>query len=100
VKTKKSVAEGVVTLVVSGKLSAATAEAFNQVVDAAFPDAIKGFVLDFKDVSYLASAGLRVLVATQKKLATKHLGIRFINVSDDVKEVFEVTGLDDIFDFG
>jgi anti-sigma B factor antagonist len=97
-EVNKTTADGIVTLNVSGKLSAATAEDFNVKVEASLDEAEKGLIMDFKDVSYLASAGLRVLVATQKKLAPKGFGIKFINLSDDVREVFEITGLDDVFE--
>jgi anti-sigma B factor antagonist len=54
-------------------------------------------VLDFAEVTYVASAGLRVLMETQKKLMPLGRGITLRNVCDEVREVFEVTGLDDVF---
>ena len=43
-------------------------------------------------------AGLRVLVYAQKQVDANGGALRIINVADDVREVFEITGLDDIFD--
>jgi anti-sigma B factor antagonist len=94
VKTKDG---EILTLAISGKLSAATAEEFGAAVDAAIAESPK-LILDFKDVSYLASAGLRVLVSAQKQITAKSGSMTLINVSEDVHEVFEVTGLDDVFD--
>jgi anti-anti-sigma factor len=98
-ETIKTTNEGAVTLAVSGKLSAATAEDFEKAVSAALTEASKSFTLDFKEVTYLASAGLRVLVAAQKKLTPLGLNLSLVNVRDEVREVFEITGLDEVFNF-
>jgi anti-sigma B factor antagonist len=87
----------ILNLGISGKLSAATAEEFGAAVDAAIAESPK-LIMDFKEVSYLASAGLRVLVSAQKQITAKSGSLSLINVREDVYEVFEVTGLDDVFD--
>jgi anti-sigma B factor antagonist len=92
-------ARGVVTLTLQGKLSAATAEAFDKAVASALPKATKRLVIDFKDVSYLASAGIRVLVKSQKKLAAGKIEMVLRNVKSQVKEIFEMAGLDAAFTF-
>ena len=55
-------------------------------------------VLDFADLEYLSSAGLRVLVATQKRVTAAEGALRIVNASDDIREVFDITGLIDVFD--
>lgn len=52
-------------------------------------------LLDFAKVDYISSAGLRVLLSLQK-LMNKRGGMKLINVNDDIMEIFEVTGFDDI----
>lgn len=52
-------------------------------------------VFDFSEVEYISSAGLRVLLAAQKVM--NHQGsMKLIGVSDEVMEVFEITGFADI----
>jgi anti-anti-sigma factor len=97
-ETTKSTADGAVTLTVSGKLSAAAAEAFGVAINDALPEVVRSFTLDFAGVDYLASAGLRVLVTAHKKLREKKVRVRIINVCPAVKEVFELVGLDSVFD--
>jgi anti-sigma B factor antagonist len=87
----------VLTLSLNGKISAATAEKFNAAIESAITGTDK-LVLDFQGVNYLASAGLRVLVSTQKQLKTRFGSLRLINVNETVRETFEVTGLDDLLD--
>jgi anti-sigma B factor antagonist len=99
---QKTQADGVVVAALSGKLNAASSEEFAALLDEAVQEAESiaqqpKIRLDFAGVSYLASAGLRVLVATQKKLAAKAGTFTIVNVSEDVEEVFTVTGLDDVF---
>ena len=52
-------------------------------------------VLDFADLEYISSAGLRVLLKLQKVMNKKG-SMKLIHVGDIVKEVFEITGFTDI----
>jgi anti-sigma B factor antagonist len=88
--------EDKITLSVKGKLSAATAQEFNVAVEKALKES-QTLVLDFEDVDYMASAGLRVLVAAQKRLSADGGSLTLLNLRSDVREVFELTGLDEIF---
>ena len=48
-----------------------------------------------KEIEYISSAGLRVMLAAQKIMNTKG-SMKLVNVSDVIMEIFEVTGFDDI----
>ena len=58
-------------------------------------DGIKELTFDFTDLEYLSSAGLRVLLNTQKTM-NQQGEMKLIGVNDTVKEIFEVTGFTDI----
>ena len=60
-------------------------------------DGIDELVFDLAQVDYISSAGLRVLLAAQKRMAGKSMKIA--NVKPAVKEVFDITGFSDIFTF-
>lgn len=85
--------ENKVTMAIAGRIDTTTApelEAeFNKLGD------INELVLDFADVEYISSAGLRVLLKAQKLMATLG-GMKIINVSKDVLDVFDITGFTDI----
>ena len=61
-------------------------------------DGIDELVFDLAQVDYISSAGLRVLLSSQKKMAGKSMTI--VNAKPAVKEVFDITGFSDIFTFG
>jgi len=55
---------------------------------------VKELIFDFKNLEYVSSAGLRVLLAAQKVM-TKQGNMKISNVNDSIKEVFEITGFID-----
>ena len=61
-------------------------------------DGIDELVFDLAQVDYISSAGLRVLLSSQKKMAGKSMKI--VNAKPAVKEVFDITGFSDIFTCG
>ncbi|HDP68856.1 MAG TPA: anti-sigma factor antagonist [Candidatus Marinimicrobia bacterium] len=55
------------------------------------------FILDFSELNYISSAGLRVLLGAAKKLNQYSGKMILCSVKDDIKEVFEIAGLLPIF---
>ena len=55
----------------------------------------KNIVLDLEKLNYISSAGLRVLLTKQKEMNKKG-SLEIINVCDEVLDIFEVTGFNDI----
>jgi anti-sigma B factor antagonist len=58
-------------------------------------DNVSELVIDLKDLDYISSAGLRVLLACQKKMM-KQGKMTVTNPNDVISEIFEVTGFSDI----
>lgn len=56
-------------------------------------DDITSLVFDFAKLEYISSAGLRQVVSAYKKMSCKD-GFKIINVSDEVFDVFKLTGFD------
>lgn len=56
---------------------------------------ISSLILDFEKVSYISSAGLRVLLMAQKTML-KQGKMEIHNVNDMIQEIFEVTGFQEI----
>lgn len=90
IEKKKSETE---TLALIGRLDTMTAPELEAEVSALLPTA-ESLVFDMEKLEYISSAGLRVILKTQKALNQK-AGLKLINVSNDVREVFEITGFSD-----
>lgn len=58
-------------------------------------DGVQKLIFDFSRVEYVSSAGLRVLLAAQKTM-NRQGSMKLIGVSDEIMEVFEITGFSDI----
>ncbi len=58
-------------------------------------DGVTELFFDFSEVEYISSAGLRVLLAAQKVM-NRQGSMKLIGVSDEVMEVFEITGFADM----
>ena len=82
------------TLEVVGRLDTITAPALEKTISENIGDAVS-LILDLKGLEYISSAGLRVLLSTQKKMR-KIGSMKLTNVCEDVMEVFEMTGFADI----
>jgi len=56
-------------------------------------------IIDFGELVYVSSAGLRVLLLAQKEAQAKGKTMVLQNVAKDIMEVFEMTGFDSILTF-
>ncbi len=56
-------------------------------------------VLDMTACNYISSTGLRVLLYSKKVAATKGLKICLSGISDEVKDIMDVTGFSNFFDY-
>lgn len=85
-------AQGVVAL--AGRLDAAQCASAQ-----AFLDKVTGAVtLDCSRLDYISSAGLGVLLKTQKRLAAASGGLRLVGVNRHLQDIFRYSGFDQIFD--
>ena len=92
IEIKKNAAETIIRIV--GRLDTITAPALDKTINEDIGDT-KNLVLDVKGMEYISSAGLRVLLAAQKKMQ-KIGSMKVTGVCEEVMEVFEMTGFADI----
>ena len=92
IEIKRNAEETIVKL--TGRLDTTTASALDKTINEDIADT-KNLVLDVKELEYISSAGLRVLLSAQKKMQ-KIGSMKVTNVCEEVMEVFEMTGFADI----
>jgi anti-sigma B factor antagonist len=82
------------TVKVEGRVDSNTAVELDRALNGAL-DGISKLILDFERLEYISTAGLRALLIAQKTMNQQGT-IVIRNVSDAVKEIFEVTGFSDM----
>lgn len=90
---KKEQNGSVMKIALVGRLDAVTAPDLDKVVQNELTG-ITDLTLDFGELVYVASAGLRVLLLAQKRMK-KQGSMKLVHVSSDVKDVLEMTGFID-----
>jgi anti-sigma B factor antagonist len=85
------------TVELSGRLDTLTAPEFEEPLRQAC-EQWQNIIIDCASLDYVSSAGLRVLLAGQKVADKYEHALALINVSADVREVFDITGFSRILD--
>ena len=92
---KTELENNTLTIVLEGRIESVNAQQIEEQLNDALrtaPDA--AITIDAGDLTYIASAGLRVLLRLQHKTPEK---IRILNVRPEVYEIFEITGFTELF---
>lgn len=93
---KSSIDDSKATLTLKGKLTVQTSPDLSDAVDR-LPASVRDIDIDLEGVTYVASAGLRVLVATDKLAVVRGGVMRVLHPCSDVMDVLEMTGLSEVF---
>lgn len=93
--TIKSKQDDVLNVIFEGRLDVNTAEPDEKQI-LLYLDHIKHLVIDCEKLTYVSSAGLRMLVSLQKRLSTDGGDLKLLKVCKDVMDIFEMTGFADI----
>lgn len=82
---------------VKGRMDAVTAPEFEKKLFDLIAKDENTFLLNFSDLEYISSAGLRSILATAKKLKEKQGKIVLSGLKGAVEEVFKISGFHSIF---
>ena len=91
---KKTLEDSALNVVLDGRLDTTTAPELEQQIKDDI-EGVKELTFDMAKLDYISSAGLRVLLSCQT-IMTKQGSMVVKNVSEEVMEIFEVTGFSDI----
>ncbi len=92
----KTVEESTVNLTLSGRLDTVTAPQLSSEIEAILKSGSYNLVFDFEKLEYISSAGLRIMLAAQKSINGIGTKMEIRNMSETVKEVFDMTGFSGI----
>lgn len=91
----KTYDEKELTIEVEGRVDTVTAPDFeNEINDE--KGNFDSLILDFSNLEYISSTGLRVLIKTQKQLKPENIPMTIKNVNDNISEIFRMSGFDKV----
>ncbi len=81
---------------VEGRIDGANAREFEDALNGAIAEDDSKVLLDFGALSYISSAGLRVILLIARLLQKRNAAFALYSLSDPIREVFEISGFDKI----
>ena len=88
---------GQVVLLVSGRMDAESAPDFEKTCRTSIAEGHTGLVVDLGELTYVSSMGLRSFISIAKILKEKGGALRICHLKGLVRQVFEITGLMELF---
>ncbi|MCR5061435.1 MAG: STAS domain-containing protein [Saccharofermentans sp.] len=90
----KNLSDTKLSVALEGRLDTTTAPEFEDALNENIAN-VTELIIDLEKLEYISSAGLRVLLSAQKTM-NKQGSLVIRNSSDEIKEIFDVTGFSDI----
>lgn len=84
----------ILTLKLKGRLDTNASMEFEQQVEESTNQNTKNMIIDFSDLEYICSSGLRVIIQAAKKLKSLQGELVLCSMEDYIQEVFEISGFD------
>jgi anti-anti-sigma factor len=92
-EVRSEVADGLAVYRIAGRIDGLTSQDLESAVDPALSGGTPRIIFDMREVTFISSAGLRVVVTTAKRAAAAKGGLSIFGVQPPVNEVFEISGL-------
>ena len=89
--------DGSTIISIAGRIDTATAPALERAINTEIAAGSRRVLLNFSGVSYISSGGLRVLLATAKKLKTPGDKFAICGLSSEVHKILKLAGFTSIF---
>ena len=89
---------GVLVVMPEGRIDGFNSNEFQNALSAMIQEADSALVMDMERLTYISSAGLRVILQVAKNLQSQDKKLLLCSLSDAVGEVFRVSGFDRIIE--
>lgn len=84
--------KGCAVLALEGRLDSNTSESLAQQLNTTIDGGQTNLIVDFSQLAYISSAGLRVLLMAAKRVKTASGALILCSMQDHIREVFEISG--------
>ena len=88
----------IIVISLEGKLDSTTAPKAEEAINVHIEKKVPKMVVSLKETSYVSSAGLRVFLATAKKMTASGGAVKFCCPNDIVQEILDISGFSSILD--
>lgn len=85
------------TLSVEGRINSITSKELDEEINNELGN-FNSLILDFTNLEYISSAGLKVLIATYRKLKPDNIPFIIKNANDVIMEVFRLSGINKVLE--
>ena len=89
--------DGVSVLNIKGRVDASTSSQIHEKIMDEIEKGTNSMLVNFSDVSYVSSAGLRVFIYASKTLSSKSGTFSICSLNKNIEKIFEISGLLKIF---
>ena len=87
---------GAVIARANGRIDSSNSREFHSALEAVVTDDDSAVVLNFENVAYISSAGMRVILITAKSLQSSGTKFALCSMDESIREVFKISGFDKI----
>jgi anti-sigma B factor antagonist len=91
----KTLEGSALTIALDGRLDTQTSPELEKVLESSL-SSVESLTFDFTGLEYISSAGLRVLLSSQRQMNRRNGKMVVSNVNSNIMDVFQVTGFEDI----
>ena len=88
--------DGILIAMAEGRVDGANAQEFQGALTDAIEPSDRAVILDLGEITYISSAGLRVILLTARALRRQNAELAVYSLSASIREVFEISGFDKI----
>lgn len=86
-----------IRVVLSGEIDIYTSQSFKNEMNEVVNSCTGDVYMDCKELSYIDSTGLGILVGALKQIQKENNNIYLCNLKENIKKLFTITGLDKLF---
>lgn len=80
----------------AGRIDGSNAREFQSALETLLTDEVTALVLDFENLAYISSAGLRVILLVSRQMERMQAKFGVCSLSPSIDEVFQISGFDKI----
>ena len=84
-------------IIIIGRLDTPNSSIFEKQTNPVLDSDMKNVIIDCKSLEYICSSGLRLFLSMQKAANAKKGLITIINMNEEIKSVFDMTGFTSLF---